>query len=150
MKVVLNQNVKGLGKKLQIVEVSEGYARNYLLPRNIAKLADNIAINETKEKVESQKYKKQTEINEAKKLKTYIESKYIEFRCKVGANGKLFGSVTEKDISEKIKDIYNLDIDKKKISLEMPVKQLGVYIAKIKLYEGIVANLKVGIKQVGE
>lgn len=150
MKVVLNQNVKGLGKKLQIVEVSEGYARNYLLPRNIAKLADNIAINETKEKVESQKYKKQTEINEANKLKTYIESKYIEFRCKVGANGKLFGSVTEKDISEKIKDIYNLDIDKKKISLEMPVKQLGVYIAKIKLYEGIVANLKVGIKQVGE
>ena len=150
MKVVLNQNVKGLGKKLQIVEVSEGYARNYLLPRNIAKLADNIAINETKEKVESQKYKKQTEINEANKLKTYIESKYIEFRCKVGANGKLFGSVTEKDISEKIKDIYNLDIDKKKISLEMPVKKLGVYIAKIKLYEGIVANLKVGIKQVGE
>ena len=150
MKVVLNQNVKGIGKKFQIIDVSEGYARNYLLPRNIAKLADSIAINETKEKVEAQNFKKQAERNEALKLKKIVESKYIEFKCKVGANGKLFGSVTEKDIAEKVKEIYNLDIDKKKISLEIPAKQLGVYIAKIKLYEGITANLKVGIKQVGE
>lgn len=145
MKVVLKQDVKGIGKKNQIIDVSEGYARNYLLPKNIALVADNKNISEAKTKVEAANFKKNTEIEEAKRQKSIIEKGYIEFRHKVGDNGRLFGSVTEKEISEKIKEKFGIDIDKKKISLDLPIKQLGAYNASIKLYEGIVAKLKVSV-----
>lgn len=145
MKVVLNQDVKGIGKKLEIVNVSEGYARNYLLPKNIAKIADDKALNETKGKIQSQKFRKEKEKEEALKLKQILDSKYIEFKCKTGENGKLFGSVTEKDIAEKIKTLYNIDIDKKKIKLTSSIKEIGMYIAQIKVYESIIAKIKIGV-----
>lgn len=145
MKVVLKQDVKGIGKKLQIVEVSEGYARNYLLPRNIATIADNKNVSEAKTKEEAVKFKKKTEFDAANDQKNIIEKGYIEFRHKVGDGGRLFGSVTEKEISEKVKEKFAIDVDKKKISLKTPIKQLGAYTADVKLYEGVIAKLKISV-----
>lgn len=145
MKVVLKEDVKGIGKKHQIVDVSEGYARNYLLPKNIALIADSKNVNECKTKLEAEHFKKNTEIEEAKKQKRIIEKGYIEFRHKVGDNGRLFGSVTEKEISEKIKEKFGIDIDKRRINLDLAIKQLGVYNASIRLYEGVIAKLKISV-----
>ena len=143
MKVVLNQDVKGLGKKLQIVDVSEGYARNFLLPRKLAVIADNKNINEANTKNEALKFKKKTESEAAEKQKELLEKSFIEFKHKVGDGGKLFGSVTEKEIADEIKMKFKLNIDKKKIVINVPIKQLGSYTVDIKLYEGIVAKLKI-------
>ena len=143
MKVVLNQDIKGLGKKLQIVEVSEGYARNFLLPKKLASIADNKGLNEARTKQEAIKYKKDVELEEAKKNKAIIEKTYIEFKEKVGTGNRLFGSVTEKEIAEKIKQKYSIDVNKKKIVLKEQIKQLGSYVVDIKLHEGVVAKLKI-------
>lgn len=145
MKVVLNQDIKGIGKKLQTVEVSEGYARNYLLPRKLAQVADNKSINEAKNKTEALKFKKETEIKEAKALKEKLEKGYIKFKHKIGSNGKLFGSVTEKDIADEIEKVYGIKVDKKKVSLKIAIKELGSYTAQVKLYESIIANVKIQV-----
>ncbi|MNP29282.1 50S ribosomal protein L9 [compost metagenome] len=143
MKVVLNQDVKGVGKKHQTVEVSEGYARNFLIPKKLANIADSKSISEAKTKNESIKFKKDTEKQAAEDTKNIIEKRYIEFKHKVGDNGKLFGSVTEKEISEEIQKLFNVKIDKKKIILDTSIKTPGAYTANIKLYEGVVAKLKI-------
>ena len=143
MKVVLNKDIKGIGKKLQIVDVSEGYARNYLIPKKLANLADNKNVSEAKTKKEAEQFKKATEKQEAVELKAKIEKIFIEFKEKQGVGGKLFGSVTEKEISKKLNQKLNIDINKKKITLKDPIKNVGTYTAEIKLYEGVVAKLKI-------
>ena len=145
MKVVFNKDVKGIGKKLQIVDVSEGYARNYLLPRKLANIADNKSINEAKTKNDAASFRKEKEIEQANKLKEKLEKGYIKFKHKIGNNGKLFGSVTEKDIAEEIDKVYNVKIDKKKVSIDIPIKELGSYTASVKLYEGIIAKVKISV-----
>ena len=145
MKVVLNQDVKGLGKKLQIVEVSEGYARNFLLPKKLASVADGKNINEPKGKIDSQKFKKKTETEEANKNKEILEKGFIEFRHKVGEGSRLYGSVTEKDIAQAIKDKFNIDVNKKKIIIKDQIKSLGTYSVNVKLYEGVIAKLKINV-----
>ena len=145
MKVVLVQDVKGLGKKLAIVEVSEGYARNFLIPRKLAKIADNKSISETKSQSDAQKFKKEQEIKSANELKEIIEKITLTFKIKVGEKGKLFGSITEKDISDKLNNEKKIKIDKKKIQLKIPVKALGVYTAELKIYEGIIAKLNINV-----
>ena len=145
MKVVLNQDVKGLGKKLQIVEVSEGYARNFLLPKKLASVADGKNINEAKGKIDSQKFKKKTETEEANKNKEILEKGFIEFRHKVGEGSRIYGSVTEKDIAQAIKDKFNIDVNKKKIIIKDQIKSLGTYSVNVKLYEGVIAKLKINV-----
>ena len=145
MKVVLTENVKGIGKKLDIVNVSEGYARNYLIPRNLAKPADNKSLSEANSKKAAIKFKQDTDRDLAKKQKEEIEKITVEFKLKAAENGKLFGSVTSKEIAEELKKVSAIEIDKKKITLEETIKQTGMYTANIKLYEGIVAKLKVRI-----
>ena len=145
MKVVLNQDVKGVGKKLQVVEVSEGYARNFLLPKKLAVIADNKSINEAQGKISAQKYKKQTELQQANENKKIIENGFIEFKHKVGEGSKLYGSVTEKDIADKIKEKFNIEISKKKITISDPIKNLGTYTVNVKLYEGVIAKLKITV-----
>lgn len=145
MKVVLNQDIKGVGKKLQTVEVSQGYARNFLFPKSLATPADNKSLNEAKTKIESQNFKKKVEIEEATKLKEKIEKDVLKFAIKTGENGKLFGSVTEKDIAEKIKEKYLLEINKKKIILKDHIKLIGNYEVSIKVYEGIIAKVKISV-----
>lgn len=145
MKVVLKQDVKGIGKKLQVVEVSEGYARNFLLPRGIATIADNKNLSEAKTKEDAIKFKKKTMLEEANKQKETIEKGYIEFKHKIGDGGKLFGSVTEKEIAEQIKEKFNVEVDKKKITLKDAIKMQGSYTADVKLYEGVIAKVKISV-----
>ena len=148
MKVVLNDNIKGLGKKLDVVNVSEGYARNYLFPKKLAKAADNKSVSEAATKKEAIKFKQDTDRAEAMKIKETIESITLEFKVKAAEGGKLFGSITSKEISDELKKVSNIAIDKKKISLENQVKTIGQYVVKVKLYEGISANLKVKVVEV--
>lgn len=143
MKVVLNQDIKGIGKKLQVVEVSEGYARNYLLPKKLVSIADNKNINEAKNRLESLAFKKEKEIEAAKSYKKKIEDSYIEFKHKVGEGSRLFGSVTEKDIADEINKKFGISVDKKKVSIKEPIKNLGTYTVNVKLYEGVIAKLKI-------
>lgn len=143
MKVVLTENVKGIGKKLDVVNVSEGYARNYLIPRKLAKPADNKSLSEANTKKEAIKFKEDTQRDLASKKKQQIEQIELQFKLKTAEGGKLFGSVTSKEISDKLKETSNIEVDKKKIVLDDAIKQIGTYTAKVKLYEGIIANLKV-------
>ncbi len=145
MKVILNKDIKGIGKKLQQVEVSEGYARNYLLPKKLAVIADNKSLNEAKSKNEAIMFKKETLKTEAIQIKNKLEKGYIKFNHKIGDNGKLFGSITEKDISDEILKLYDIKIDKKKIILKNTIKEVGSYYADVKLYEGIVAKIKISV-----
>lgn len=145
MKVVLNQDVKGLGKKHQILDVSEGYARNFLLPKKLAVVADNKNLSEVQGKISSQKFKKQTELEQANEVKAILEKGYIEFKHKVGEGSRLYGSVTEKDIAEKIKEKYNVEVNKKKITINDQIKTLGSYTVNVKLYEGVIAKLKISV-----
>lgn len=145
MKVVLNQDIKGVGKKLQVIDVSEGYARNFLLPKKLAVVADNKNMNLVQGKIDSQKFKKQTELEAANENKKRIENASIEFRNKVGGDNRLYGSVTEKDIADKIKEKFNIEVNKKKITVSEPIKTIGTYTANIKLYEGVVAKLKITV-----
>ena len=148
MKVVLNENVKGLGKKLDIVNVSEGYARNFLFPKKLAVAADNKAVSEATTKKEAIKFKKDTDRENALNIKSEIEKIVVTFKLKTAENGKLFGSVTSKEISEELKKTSGIEIDKKKIMLEDAVKTTGTYTAKVKLYEGVIADLKVKVDSI--
>lgn len=147
MQVVLNENVKGLGKKLDVVNVSEGYARNYLIPRKLAKVADNKALSESGSKKEAIQFKIETERKKAIENKEKIEKVILEFKLKTAENGKLFGSVTAKEIADELKKISGIEVEKKKIQLES-IKSIGIYTAKVKLYEGVIANLKLRILSV--
>ena len=140
MQVVLNENIKGLGKKFDVVNVSEGYARNYLIPRKLAKVADSKAISESDSKKGSIKFKIDTERKKAIEQKNVIEKITLEFKLKTAENGKLFGSVTSKEIAEELKKIGGIEVDKKKIIID-GIKTTGHYTAKVKLYEGVIANI---------
>lgn len=145
MKVILNQDVKGLGKKLDKVEVNEGYARNYLLPRKLASIADNKTESEANSKKQAIQFKKDTERENAVKLKEKIEKLVLEFRLKLGDGNKLFGSVTNKEVKEKLMEVSKIDVDKKKIELDSLIKTPGMYNANVKLYEGVIARLKIRV-----
>lgn len=146
MKVVLNQDIKGIGKKLQIVEVSEGYARNYLLPRKLANIADNKNVSEANTKSEALKFKKKTEYENALVQKEKIEALTIKFKHKVGEGSKLFGSVTEKEIADELNKLLNLELTKKKITLNSQIKTIGTFNANVKLYEGVNAKVKIVVE----
>lgn len=148
MKVVLNENVKGLGKKLDVVNVSEGYARNYLFPKKLAMVADNKSVSEATTKKEAIKFKQDTEREKSLKIKEEIEKQTLEFKSKTADGGRLFGSITSKEIAEELKKVCGITIDKKKVSLENIIKTTGVYTAKVKLYEGISASLKVKVVEI--
>lgn len=145
MQVILNEDVKGLGKKLDKVNVSEGYARNFLLPRKLAVAVTNKTEQEAKSKKNSIKYKKDTNREKSEKLKIKIESDFIEIEMKMGEHGKLFGSVTNKEIVELIEKKFNIRLEKKKVELKVAIKTPGMYLANIKLEEAVVANLKIRV-----
>ena len=147
MKVILLQDVKALGKKDAIVNVSDGYARNFLFKNKLAVEANNTTMNELNNKLDSNKFKKDTEKQEAQMLAKKFETLELEFAIKTGENGKTFGSVTSKDIAEKLKAKENIDIDKKKILLAEPIKMIGIRQVEIKLYEGVIGKIKVVVKQ---
>ena len=146
MKVILQKDVKALGKKGELVEVSEGYAKNYLLKNKLAVVANNENVNIMTGQKKSAEYKKEQEIEHAKKLAKELEALKVVFQAKTGENGKLFGSITAKDIAEKLEKDYKIKLDKKKIVLDEAIKTLGVVNVEVRLYEGIHTKLKVEVK----
>ena len=144
MKVILKADVKGHGKKGDLVNASDGYAKNFLIPKGLAVLADKTAINDLENKKSATQYHKNQEEMRAKELAEKLEGKKITFRLKAGENGKLFGSITAKDIAEQIKMQLHLEIDKKKVNIDA-IKVLGVTNTTIKVYPGITAEIKVEV-----
>ena len=147
MKVILKQDVKGLGKKENMVDVSDGYARNFLLPRNLAVEASASNLNVMNTKKEAEKTKKARELAEAKVLAEKLKTVTVVIKTKAGDNGKLFGSITSKDIADKLKSDFKLDVDKKKINLPDAVKSLGTTEVEIKVYPEVSAKMTVKIEQ---
>lgn len=145
MKVILLADIKGVGKKDQIINSSDGYARNYLFPKKLAVEANNENMLKLKAKQNSQDYKKSLEKEEATNLANKLKDIVLKVEVKAGENGKIFGGVTSKEISENLKNEYKIDIDKKKIILQETIKNIGTVEVDIKLYEGIIGKLKVQI-----
>lgn len=145
MKVILKENIKSIGKKDEIINVSDGYAKNYLFVKNLAVEANSSNLAKLKSKQDAEKYKKDQEKEEAKKLSEKIERIKLQFKVKTGKNGKVFGGVSSKEIAEKLAENYSIKIDKKKIDLKEPIKTLGITKVQVKLYEGVISNLKVEV-----
>lgn len=143
MKVVLTQDVKAQGKKGQLIDVSDGYARNFLLPRKLAVIADNKALNEIKGREESEKHKAEVELANAKEAAAKLESTQILFKGKVGADGFMLGSVTSKDIAEAMKAQADISIDKRKIQLNSPIKAFGKTVVEVKLHTEVMGKINV-------
>ena len=146
MKVVLLQDVKSIGKKDQLVNVSDGYARNFLFPRKLAKEATAGAVNDVKIKESAKAHHKQEEINAATEVKNKINDKIITLKAKAGKEGKLFGAVTSKDVAEKLEKEFGVKIDKKKIVMD-DIKLFGSYICNVKVYPEITAKITVKVEE---
>jgi len=143
MKVILIKEVKKLGKEGEIKEVSDGYARNYLIPKGYAVEATKIKLKETEEKNKREQNRKKKEKIEAEKLKKILDGKTITIFAKTGGENKLFGAVTAKEISEILQEEFAVSIDKKKIDIGEPIKHLGNYNINIKIYPSIRAKIRV-------
>lgn len=149
MKVVLLKDVKGVGKKGDLIEAKDGYARNYLFPRKLAEEANSAKLKEIQDKESSNEYKYEQEKNEAQKLADRLSETTIKIKTKVGENNKLFGSITSKEIAELLEKQENVKIDKRKIELpEGNIKTAGTTKAKIKIFKGIVATLKISVTEI--
>ena len=146
MKVILLQDIKGVGKKDQVINASDGYARNFLFPKKMAVPADQGNMARLQSKKDAQAYQKDLERQAAQKIADQIKDITLELKVKAGENGKIFGGVTSKEIAEALKNKYQITVDKKKIQLKETIKTLGQFQIEIKLFENITANLKVAIK----
>ena len=146
MKVILNQDVKGLGKKGELVKTSDGYARNFLFPRKLASEANSQAMTELQNRENSKKHKIAVETQEAKDAAAKIEGKIIKVTAKAGQGGRLFGSVTSKEIAAEMKNQFGIDIDRRKITVN-DIKAFGTYPATVKLYQGVTAEFKVAVSE---
>lgn len=144
MKVILLQDIKSLGKKGDIVNASDGYARNYLFPKNLAQEATEANLHILNQKKENERKKKLAETEAAQALAEKLKGKEIKMSVKCGESGKLFGAITNKDIAAEIKNQFNVEIDKKKISMDT-IKLTGVYNIEVKLYAEIATKMKVVI-----
>lgn len=147
MKIVLLENVKKLGKKDEIIEVSDGYARNVLIPKKLGLPATAENLNNVRLKNKNEEKKEENLRNIAEKDKATIEKTKFVVSIKAGANGKTFGSITSKEISEAIKNESNIEVDKKDILLDESIKNVGTYDVKVKLHKYIQATVKVEVKE---
>ena len=149
MQVILTKDVKGQGKKGQMINVSDGYARNYLIPKGLAELATKSNINVLKGKQESLEYRKQKEIEEANSIADKMKDISVKLTAKAGDNGKLFGSITSKDVAEALTMQHHIKLDKKKFVLpEGGIKTLGETTVDVKLYTGITGKLAVSVEKI--
>jgi len=142
MELILNQDVKGLGKKGEKVKASDGYARNFLLPKGLAVEVNAQTLTELKNREASNQHKIDVDIANANSIKQLLDGKTVKVKAKAGSNGRLFGSVTSKDVVSAIKTQFNIDIDKRKLSVS-DIKQFGSYEGEIKLYNGISCKITV-------
>ena len=147
MKVILLDNIKGVGKKDEVINASDGYARNFLLPRKLAVEANAENMSKLKNKQDSVQHKRNVEQEKAQEIADKFKDITVNIKVKAGDNGRIFGGVTSKEISENLKAQYKIDVDKKKIVLNETIKNLGVFNVQVKLFEGIVGNLKVNVQE---
>lgn len=145
MKVILLVDVKGRGKKDQVIEVADGYAKNYLIAKKLAIVADAKALSELKGREASRQHKYDTEKAAAMDLAKKLEAITVVLTPKAGADGKLYGAITTKEITQQLKQEYNIDVDKKKLSLDMPIKAFGTYKIKARLFVDVTANITVQV-----
>ena len=145
MKVILTQDIKGVGKKDEIINANDGYARNFLLPRKMAVEANSQNMSLLQGRKDSANFKKEQEKENALLLQDKLSKIMLKIKVKAGANGKIFGSITSKEIATELKNQYNIEVDNKKILLKDSIKEIGVFNIEIKLYEGIIGKLKIDI-----
>ena len=145
MKVILTQDIKGVGKKDEIINANDGYARNFLFPKKMAVEANKQNMSLLQGRKDSANFKKEQDKEKAKELKDKISKIMLTIKVKSGENGKIFGSITSKEISTELKKQHNIEIDKKKIMLKEAIKEQGTFTIEIKLYEGIIGKLKINI-----
>lgn len=150
MKVILKQDVKAIGKKDEIHEVSDGYARNYLFPRGLAAAADATAMNIARTKEAAADFHEATNLAAAKALADKVHGKVVKMQAKGGASGRMFGKITSKEVAASLSEMVGQTIDKKKVELSSKdIKDAGVYEAKARLYAGVTAEFKVEVEIVG-
>ena len=147
MKVLLLADVKGQGKKDQIVEVSDGYARNFLFPKKLAVVADAKVMSESKSKEEARQFKLKEEKAAAKALADKLSTLTVKITASSGGDGRLYGSITSKDIAEKLKEQHKIEIDKRKLVLQDNIKSYGTYEVEVKVYPEISGKLKVTVTE---
>ena len=145
MKVILTQDIKGVGKKDEIINANDGYARNFLLPRKMAVEANSQNMSLLQGRKDSANFKKEQEKENALKIQDKLSKIMLKIKVKAGGNGKIFGSITSKEVATELKNQYSIEIDKKKILLKDSIKEIGVFNIEIKLYEGIIGKLKIDI-----
>ena len=150
MKVILLQDIKGTGKKDQILEISDGYARNYLLPRKMAKEATAEAVNALEKSKGADRHREEVRRQEAEVRARELKGKVIQLEVKGGENGKLFGSVTTDQIAAALKAQHGIDIDRRKLELEEPIKTAGQSFVTLKLFSGISTRMIVNVKVVSK
>lgn len=145
MKVILKSDIKGVGKKDEVINASDGYVRNFLFPKNLAVEANNENMSKLKAKQDSKAYKKSQEKEEAEKIADRLSKIMLKIQVKSGANGKIFGGVSSKEIADNLEKQYQIKVDKKKIELKDTIKTLGTTNVEIKLFEGVIAKLKIDV-----
>lgn len=147
MKVILKQDVKTIGKKDEIHEVSDGYARNFLLPRGLAAVADADAVNQARTKSEAKAHHEAQARAAAEAVAAQVKGKTVAIKVKGGASGKLYGKVTAKDVAEALSRQIGSEIDKKKIEMPSAIKEFGSYDASVRLYAGVTAAFKIKVEE---
>ncbi len=148
MKVILMQDVKSQGKKGDLINVSDGYARNFLFPKGLAKEASKQAINELEGKRGAIEYHRNVEEEKAKNIAERMKEMTVNLQAKAGAGGKLFGSITSKDVATALKEQYNIEIDKRKIDVKDGIKTCGITEVKVQLFTGVTGVLKVNVTEI--
>lgn len=147
MKVILNQDVKALGKKGDVVDVSDGYARNFILAKKLGVEANSSNLNDLKLKKANDEKVAQQQLEDAKEFAKVVESKKVVLKIKQGEGGKTFGSVSSKEIAAAAKEQHDLELDKKKIVLKDPIKSVGVFQVPVKLHPKVTASLQVSVEE---
>ena len=147
MKVVLLQDVRGQGKKGDLVNVSDGYARNFLFPKNLAAIADAKVLNELKGKEEARLHKIEVEKAEANAISEKLKTLVVKLTAKPGTDGRLYGSVTAKDIAEALAKQHSIEIDKRKLQITEPIRTFGTHLIEVKLYPQITGTVNVVVTE---
>ena len=147
MKVILLTDVKGQGKKNDVIEVSDGYAKNFLIPRKLAKIADAQALNDVKVREEARLYRIATEKKEAQAIAEKLKTVKVVIKASSGGDGRLYGSVTAKDVSERLEADFGISVDKRKITLPEVIKSFGTYQAEAKLYTEVTAKITISVEE---
>ena len=145
MKVILKQDIKGVGKKNEVINASDGYARNFLFPKNLAVEANAENMQKLNSQNEAKQYRKDVEKEQAQEIAKKLEKITLEIKVQSGENGKIFGSVSSKEISENLEKQYKIIIDKKKIEIKEPIKVLGTRTIEARLFEGVIGKIKLNI-----